>query len=94
MTGGWNDGYISFVAPGCWARLAETTADSARIEPTDRSIPVEMMATVTPIARIAITETWRMTLIRFWAWRNVPFVSTARRATITTRIPMIAYFRT
>ena len=42
-----------------------TNPPNARIEPTDKSMPPEMMISVMPSAMMLITVVWRMTVERF-----------------------------
>ena len=94
ITGNCNPGYMITDASGVWARLEETTAATATIEPTDKSMPLMMITKVIPVAMIAMADTCRITLIRFCPCRKLPWVSTASRITNSSRMPMIAYFLT
>ena len=51
--------------------MAPSSPASARIEPTDRSIPPAMMITVMPSAMMLITAVCRTTLERFVAVRKL-----------------------
>ena len=57
-------GMISGYSPGC-AKLAAITPASATIEPTDRSIPLEMITNIMPVARMPLMEACFNILIRF-----------------------------
>ena len=56
-----------------WAfsrRLAETIPDRASMEPTDRSMPPEMMTNVIPTARISRYALSMKRLRKFWTAKN------------------------
>ena len=62
----------------------ESAPASAKIAPTERSIPPVMMTIVIPTPMIVFTEVWRRTLERLRTVRNVP-VSHWKKTQRTTR---------
>ena len=51
--------------------MAQSTEPSARIEPTDRSMPPVRMTSVMPTATMPLLETWRSTLDRLPGLRKM-----------------------
>ena len=51
--------------------MAQSTEPSARIEPTERSMPPVRITSVIPTATIPLLETWRSTLERLPGLRKM-----------------------
>ena len=52
------------VQPGTVSSMAQTTEQSAMIEPTERSMPAVRITAVMPVAMRPVIETWRSTSSR------------------------------
>jgi hypothetical protein len=65
-------------------RTAKVHPDRAITDPTDRSMPPEMITKVIPIATIAVMDVCRPMLNRFGALRNTGSEVTRRSATVIT----------
>ena len=80
------------LGPGTCAREADTMAHSATVEPTDRSIPLVMMAAIIPRPMMPIGATCTTTFNRFCVCRNRPSVMMLTTITKASRIRTIEYF--
>ena len=69
--------------------LADTTDETTRTEPTDRSMPEVMMTNVIPTAMTAQIETFWATLVRLPVVRNWVGESTPNAPKMTTSTPRI-----
>ena len=67
------------------------TAESAKTEPDERSIPLVMIAMVTPMPIRPITEICRTTFMRLRNWKK-DGDKTESRKIIANKIKMMRYF--
>ena len=83
---------MKVLGPGGWAREAATTAARAAVAPTDRSMPLVMIAAIMPRPMMPMGATCTMTLRRFCSCRNRPSVMMPSRITKPSRMKTIEYF--
>ena len=68
-----------------WANMQETTPDRATMDPTDRSMPSEMMTKAMPMARMPLTEVCFRILMKLREVEKVPPEIMDRAITSTTK---------